>query len=81
MVVELSVVPINEIAYLLVNGHVASIGVVRSADEVRSLRRMSEEVLADGQDSADRKSAVNEPLFSSAFFHCIIVFPVEIDAV
>ena len=68
-------------AHLLVNGDVASIGVVRSAYEVRSLRRMCEEVLSDRQDCTDCKSAVNEPLLASACFHCVIVLPVEIDSV
>ena len=81
MVVELYIVPVNEVAHCFMDGDIASVGVARRSNEVRGLGGVGEVVLAYREDSTNSFCAVYEPLLSGACLHGCVVFPVEVDSI
>lgn len=81
LVVELNVVPVDQMSNLSFDGSISSIGVFWLSNEIGGLRGMSQKVVSLGKNVSDSLGAFNQPILTLTFIHGFIIFVIQINSI
>jgi len=81
LVVELDIVPIDQITNLLVDGSVTTIGILSEIGEIGRLRSMSKDILSLGKNGSDNLSTGNQPSLTLSSLTSGIILIIQINTI